>query len=178
MTLERARTQANVFDRSKRLFDDGYRAKVVDEMTVRVFNEHRVCYTVDPVNETCNCEYFVKREGADPCKHMLGWQEVVRRQFCELFPSTDVAFCPGQVLMTCGVQEAFEESGDWHGELLKRHLSKDWGELGDADKRSNDEALETGLRLLSAYVLSTGTRVWIITEASRTQTTFLLPGEY
>jgi hypothetical protein len=35
-----------------------------------------------------------------------------------------------------------------------------------------------GTRVFSAYELHDGTRIWIITEADRSVTTTLLPGEY
>jgi hypothetical protein len=35
-----------------------------------------------------------------------------------------------------------------------------------------------GSRLFSAYHLTNGTKVWIITEADRSATTVLLPDEY
>ena len=38
--------------------------------------------------------------------------------------------------------------------------------------------LSSGFRLLSAYTLSNGTKLWIITEADRSATTLLLPSEY
>jgi hypothetical protein len=34
------------------------------------------------------------------------------------------------------------------------------------------------MRILSAYVLCTEERIWIITEADRSATTLLLPSEY
>ncbi len=42
----------------------------------------------------------------------------------------------------------------------------------------NDHAVAHGTRLLSAYHLRDGTKVWIITEADRSATTLLLPDEY
>jgi len=63
-------------------------------------------------------------------------------------------------------------------ELLKRHAYGDWGEMEEEDKRTNDDALNEGGRLFSAYTLSTGERLWIITEADRSTTTLLLPMEY
>jgi hypothetical protein len=47
----------------------------------------------------------------------------------------------------------------------------------------NDESLKDGSRLLSAYLLKDGTKIWIITEAEddngkREATTILLPEEY
>jgi hypothetical protein len=62
---------------------------------------------------------------------------------------------------------------------LARHASGDWGLVDASDKRANDDrALIEGTRLLSAYELANGTRIWIITEADRAATTVLLPAEY
>jgi hypothetical protein len=61
--------------------------------------------------------------------------------------------------------------------LLARHASGDWGDLGAFDRRENDRALKTGERLFSAYDTPSG-RVWIITEADRSYTCFLLPSKY
>ncbi len=63
-------------------------------------------------------------------------------------------------------------------ELVRRHAAGDWGDLCSEDRRENVYAIRCGFRLLSTYVLSTGERVWIITEADRTVTTVLLPSEY
>jgi hypothetical protein len=54
----------------------------------------------------------------------------------------------------------------------------DWGVVDAEDKQANDEALKSGERLLSAYVIKSGERVWVITEADRSATTLLLPDEY
>ena len=62
--------------------------------------------------------------------------------------------------------------------LLARHLSGDWGEVCAEDAKENEFSLEHGFRLLSAYVLRDGTKVWIITEADRSATTILLFSEY
>ena len=61
---------------------------------------------------------------------------------------------------------------------LVRHLSGDWGDHSDEDRRENDLSLREGFRLLSAYTTRHGTQFWIITEADRSVTTFLLPEEY
>lgn len=63
-------------------------------------------------------------------------------------------------------------------EALRRHQSGDWGEICDEDKRANNRALHSGERLLSAYRAKDGMKFWIITEADRSVTTFLLPSEY
>ena len=61
---------------------------------------------------------------------------------------------------------------------LARHAQHDWGELDNEDKRLNDQAVQDGTRLLSAYTDTKGTKFWIITEADRSATTILLPEEY
>ena len=59
-----------------------------------------------------------------------------------------------------------------------RLLLGDWGELDENDVRENELSLQHGWRILSCYRLSTGVKFWIITEADRSVTTFLLPDEY
>jgi len=68
-------------------------------------------------------------------------------------------------------------------EFLIRHLSGDWGDISEDDKTSNDSSVETGGRILSAYLLKDESKIWIITEAAdasgnRIATTILLPEEY
>ena len=84
----------------------------------------------------------------------------------------------GQVVATPGALAALQEAGDRPADLLRRHLAGDWGELDEHDRRENERSLEDGCRLLSAYTLTNGTRLWIITEADRSSTTLLLPSEY
>ena len=87
-------------------------------------------------------------------------------------------FQPGQIVATPGALDAFETSGEAPLAFLERHLAGDWGELDEHDTRENELSLQHGWRLLSAYTLSTGVKVWCITEADRSVTTFLLPDEY
>jgi hypothetical protein len=90
----------------------------------------------------------------------------------------------GVILATPGASEAFERNGQTPFEFLPRHLAGDWGgELCEEDRRLNDQSLIDGSRLLSAYTLMDGTKIWCITEAvgengHREATTFLLPEEY
>lgn len=84
----------------------------------------------------------------------------------------------GQIVATHGALDAMRSSGDSAHNLLNRHASGDWGEVCDDDKRLNDDAVHDGERLLSAYRLKGGTKLWIITEADRSVTTYLLPDEY
>lgn len=87
-------------------------------------------------------------------------------------------FSLGQIVATPGALRAFEESGEDLFEFLFRHASGDWGELDEEDKRENELSLVHGFRLLSAYKLRSGEKIWIITEADRSVTTLLLPDEY
>jgi hypothetical protein len=89
-----------------------------------------------------------------------------------------VKFSPGSVVATPGVLEAFRASGDDPMAYLVRHVAGDWGEVNAEDWRANEESLLHELRLLSVYTMSNGTKFWIITEADRSATTFLLPDEY
>src|SRR5579872_5323300 len=59
--------------------------------------------------------------------------------------------------------------------FISRHVAGDWGELDEEDRRENELSGKEGFRILSAYTLSDGTKIWIITEADRSATTILLP---
>lgn len=85
-------------------------------------------------------------------------------------------FPMGRLLATPGVLETV--SAEDIAAALERHLKCDWGDVCEADKRYNNEALRDGTRLLSAYHTSEGLKFWIITEADRSATTVLLPDEY
>jgi hypothetical protein len=54
----------------------------------------------------------------------------------------------------------------------------DWGDLATEDGAENEFSFTNGLRLLRAYNLEGGTRIWNITEADRLATAVLLPSEY
>ena len=84
----------------------------------------------------------------------------------------------GQIVATPGALEALAEAGERPATLLKRHLTGDWGEVDEQDRQENERSLADDCRLLSAYTLATGTKLWIITEADRSSTTLLLPSEY
>lgn len=87
-------------------------------------------------------------------------------------------FALGQVVGTPGALEALEQAGQQPVEFLARHVVGDWGELDDEDKAENQFSLDHNLRVMSAYTLENGTEIWLITEADRSVTTFLLPSEY
>ncbi len=92
-------------------------------------------------------------------------------------------FALGQTVATPGALKAIHQAGQSVIQILARHAACDWGDLDDEDRRLNDEALKDGSRLLSAYNLRSGVRVWCITEAAddsghRACTTILRPEEY
>jgi len=86
-------------------------------------------------------------------------------------------FLLGQVVATPGALEAFEHAEQTPDEFLRRHASGDWGDVGPLDAKKNESSLRDGQRLLSAYNLTSGERIWIITEADWSVTTILLPDE-
>jgi len=87
-------------------------------------------------------------------------------------------FHVGRIVATPGALAALAEADERPGIFLKRHVTGDWGELDEADKAENEFSVTHDFRILSAYLLSTGVRLWIITEADRSATTLLLPEEY
>jgi len=85
-------------------------------------------------------------------------------------------FSLGQLVATPGALEALDEESFWP--YIKRHANGDWGDVCAEDKTENELSLKEGFRLLSAYHLPDGCKIWIITEADRSATTILLPEEY
>lgn len=85
----------------------------------------------------------------------------------------------GQTVATAGVVAWIAEEGTDIdvANRIARHVSGDWGEVCAEDAALNDEALELGNRVLSAYTIK-GTKIWIITEWDRSVTTVLFPSEY
>jgi hypothetical protein len=96
---------------------------------------------------------------------------------------TKPKFSLGRIVATPGSLEALEAANQTAWEFISRHARGDWGSVCEEDARLNDESLKDGSRVLSAYELSSGEKVWIITEATgddgqRSATTVLLPSEY
>ena len=89
-----------------------------------------------------------------------------------------VSFALGRPVATPGALSALEQNGRISLTLLSRHAKGDWGDLDEDDRRINNLAAKLDERILSAYTLPDGTRIWIITEADRSSTTILLPEEY
>ena len=93
----------------------------------------------------------------------------------------------GELAATRGIQN---EMNDTYGfkafcmHCVLRHRDRDWGDICEEDKQSNDYAADHGERILSAYIIPKSyclgyvDKIWIITEADRSITTILFPHEY
>jgi hypothetical protein len=84
----------------------------------------------------------------------------------------------GRLVATPRALEALARSGDAIETFIARHATRDWGEVCEEDKHENELSLARGFRLLSAYTLHDGNKLWVITEGDRSATTVLLPEEY
>ena len=93
--------------------------------------------------------------------------------------SVAALFSLGAVVATPAALAVLDLAGVEHSELLARHQSGDWGDLG-TERALNDEAVREGLRAFSAYDLAgvPTRRVYIITEHDRSAAIILLPSEY
>ena len=90
-------------------------------------------------------------------------------------------FKSGQLVMTRGINDLVAQDREFAKFVtssLQRHLSGDWGELPEEDKKCNEAALLDGDRLFSAYKTDPFQKIWIITEHDRSVTTILFPDEY
>ena len=92
-------------------------------------------------------------------------------------PSKTYHISLGRILITQGAEALLHDLGKTPTDFLKRHQRGDWGDLDEHDQQVNQEAIEHGSRVMSAYETSGG-RLWIITEHDRSITTLLVPSEY
>ena len=97
---------------------------------------------------------------------------------------TPPLFPLGKVVATSTVAGSIPQAYLLH--CLRRHMQGDWGCVCEEDAQTNRQAVTEGLRILSAYPVNEtkasegvgDNTLWIITEADRSVTTFLLPDEY
>lgn len=82
----------------------------------------------------------------------------------------------GRLVMTMNTKTNIPIT-DMHS-ALNRHANCDWGEVCAKDWQMNNEALETGSRLISVYTAFNGNRFRIITDGSRSSTTVLMTEDY
>lgn len=88
-----------------------------------------------------------------------------------------VLFPLGRLVATRGALALLTNTGENPAALLDRHQTGDWGDVPPEDARENELSVGEGFRIVSSYEVG-GERVWIITEADRSSTCILLPGEY
>lgn len=87
-------------------------------------------------------------------------------------------FRTGQVVATPLALECLRAGGIEPADLISRHVNGDWGDVSATDRQQNDNAVRDGdYPIVSAYELTTGARVFIVTEADRSVTTLLCPDE-
>lgn len=99
---------------------------------------------------------------------------------------TSKFFNMGQIVVTRSINEYMSADRKFATEInlcLRRFTVKDWGELDEEDKQTNEEALQypDDLYLLGAYQTSKG-KIWIITnriseKAGDNATTVCFPEE-
>jgi hypothetical protein len=95
----------------------------------------------------------------------------------------ETLFPLGQILATPNAMAALAEANSNPIIWILKHAAGDWGELDPCEMKANADALKQGGRILSAYSLSTGVMICVITEATdddgdRKTTMILLPEEY
>lgn len=91
----------------------------------------------------------------------------------------DVPLFPvGRTVATPGALALLDHAGVNSSTVVARHQKGDFGDIDETDRVANANAIRHQSRILSAYVLGCGRRIWIITEADRSITTLLLPEEY
>lgn len=86
-------------------------------------------------------------------------------------------FSLGKTFATSGVTHWAEKTGNDLARYLRRHHCGDWGDLDADDRQANEDALEHGTRIFSAYVIS-DRKIYIVTEHDRSMTTIMLATEY
>jgi len=92
--------------------------------------------------------------------------------------TTDPLFPLGRLVATPAALAALEEAHESALTYLTRHATGDWGDLTYGDIRANESAVKHGDRILSAYRLKTGVKIYVITEADRSSTCVMLTSDY
>ena len=100
----------------------------------------------------------------------------IKEEYTMATTTSPIRLSLGSVRVTPGVRSALTPNDLITS--LARHFEGDWGEGDEHDWKQNDDAVNSGLRILSSYVARDGVKFWIITEHDRSATTILLPNEY
>jgi hypothetical protein len=91
---------------------------------------------------------------------------------------TAALFALGNVVATPGALDLLTRTGVHPRTLIERHVTGDWSDMDIEDRKANRDAVFNGSRIFSAFNITATERLWLITEADRSATTFLLPTEY
>lgn len=89
--------------------------------------------------------------------------------------NTPPKFQLGELRVTPGVIEQVDPEDAL--DCLVKHASGDWSELPAEDRKENEIALRSELRIWMTCRDRKGVRFWIVTEADRSFTTIKLPVE-
>ena len=88
----------------------------------------------------------------------------------------------GRVVMTRGIADRMEKDTAFSVFValsLGSYSNGNWGNLDEEAKRSNDDAIKNGDRIVAEYLYEEiNEKIWIITEWDRSVTTILFPWEY
>lgn len=92
--------------------------------------------------------------------------------------ATGLVFNPGGVTFSDTAMAAIRRAGLDVMDLVRKHCMADWTDMMPHDRRANIDALARGGRIFSSFHLGEQVRVWVITEADRSSTSVVLPGEF
>jgi hypothetical protein len=80
-------------------------------------------------------------------------------------------FRPGRLLITPFALTALRANDIPVISVVLRHIAGDWGIVSDEDRQQNDLSIAAGLRLISLYRLPDESRILVLTEWDRSNTT-------
>lgn len=83
----------------------------------------------------------------------------------------------GNTYATAGVTHWAERHEIDLTRYIRRHHCGEWGDLDAEDRQANEEALQDGTRIFSAYKIGEK-KIYIVTEGDRSMTTIMLATEY
>lgn len=92
--------------------------------------------------------------------------------------NTEPLFSMGHLGISPGAFSALLSLGLNPNVFLTRHVTGDWLEMEPEDQEVNRRALSVGSRVFSSYGFGDNKKLWVITEADKSSTMILLPGEY
>lgn len=110
-------------------------------------------------------------------RHFSDYKETLRVSGAACVAGSNPAG-PALLCLTCGLYSlCLTESRLQLLRFASQHAGGSYSDRDGHDRRANEQALNTGARLLSAYDTPAG-RAWVITEADWSSTCVLLPSEY